>query len=79
MAKVCRRATSRANSSDDDFSIGKDMDVPSIVRGTKQDAEKVRQLSGRLRLRSRLRKKPDLRSTSTSAYIRSCGLAGRPF
>jgi hypothetical protein len=43
-----------------------------------QVAEKVRQRSGRLRLRSRLRKKEsDLRSTltSTSAYIRICGLA----
>ncbi|TKB68282.1 MAG: DUF3422 domain-containing protein [Nitrospira sp.] len=31
MAKVRRLATSRANSSDDDFSIGKDMDVPSFI------------------------------------------------
>jgi hypothetical protein len=53
-----------------------------VVTTGKQDAEKVRQRSGRLRLRSRLRKKEsDLRSTltSTSAYIRSCGLAGRTF
>jgi hypothetical protein len=34
MANVRRLATSRANSSDNDFSIGKDMDVPSLVRST---------------------------------------------
>jgi hypothetical protein len=35
MAKVRRRATSRANSSDNDFSIGKDMDVPSLIQGAR--------------------------------------------
>jgi hypothetical protein len=33
MANVRRRATSRANSSDSDFSIGKDIDIPSPVQG----------------------------------------------
>jgi hypothetical protein len=40
MANVRRRATSRANSSDNDFSIGKDINIPSLVRGTKQDSHR---------------------------------------
>jgi hypothetical protein len=38
MANVRRLATSRANSSDSGFSIGKDIGIPSLIRATHQDA-----------------------------------------